>query len=80
MMEALASGNAGQLRLPPQKVASLERQALKLGLPTLGRALSLAARIDQAIKGMRPGDPWQGLAALTMLLAGEALPPLYEQL
>ncbi len=80
MMEALASGNSSQVRLPPQKVASLERQALKLGLPTLGRALSLAARVDQAIKGMRPGDPWQGLAALIMLLSGESLPALFDQL
>ena len=80
MMEALASGNSSQLRLPPQKVASLERQALKLGLPALGRALSLCARVDQAIKGMRPGDPWQGLAALIMLLSGNRLPGLFEQL
>lgn len=80
MMEALASGNSSHVRLPQQKIASLERQANRLGLPTLGRALSLAARTDQAIKGMRPGDPWQGLAALILLLGGGTLPALFDQL
>lgn len=80
MMEAFASGNRQGIRLPPQKIASLERQALKLGLPSLGQALSLSARIDQSIKGMRPGDPWQGLAALVLRLCGQPLPAPLEQL
>src|SRR5690606_5771491 len=80
MMEALASGGRQNVRLPPQKLDSLERQALSLGLPSLGQALSLCACIDQSIKGMRRGDPWQGLAALVMRLAGHPLPAPLEQL
>lgn len=80
MMEALVTGNSQSVRLPPQKVATLERHALKLGLPSLGQALSLAAHIDQSIKGMRRGSPWQGLAALVLRLAGSPLPESLEQL
>lgn len=80
MMEAFASGNSQGIRLPPQKIASLERKALQLGLPSLGQALSLSARIDQRIKGLRPGDPWQGLAALVLRLANQPLPFPLEQL
>lgn len=80
MMEALASGNGQSVRLPPQKLARLERHALSLGLPALGRALALAARVDQAIKGMGPGDPWQGLAALLLRLSGSPLPAVLEEI
>ena len=80
MMEAFASGNSQHVRLPPQKIASLERQANQLGLHGLGRALTLSARIDQSIKGMRAGDPWQGMAALILRLANSPLPDALEQL
>ena len=80
MMEALASGNSQSVRLPPQKIASLERQANRLGLRSLGQGLSLAARIDQSIKGMRRGNAWQGLAALVLHLGGKSLPEPLEHL
>lgn len=80
MLDALASGNAGAVRVPPRKLASMERLALSLGGASLARALALAARIDQMIKGMRPGDPWQGLAALVMRLGNHPLPPVLERL
>lgn len=80
MLEALATGNARSVRVPPRKLAAMERLALNLGAPSLGRALGLAARVDQMIKGMRPGDPWQGLTALVLRLGNRPLPPVLEQL
>lgn len=79
MLDALAAGNAGAVRVPPRKLAAMERLALGLGRDNIARALAMAARIDQMIKGMRPGDPWQGLAALVLRLGNRPLPPVLEQ-
>jgi DNA polymerase III subunit delta len=78
--EALISGHGHTIKLPQQKAAEAERHAIRLGLPAIGAALALAARIDQTIKGMRPGDAVSGVTALTLKLAGQPLPPLFEQL
>lgn len=80
IFEAFASGNGSTQRLPQQKAAEAERHALRLGLPNIGAALALAARIDQSIKGMRPGDPHSGNTALTLKLAGQPLAPIFEVL
>lgn len=77
-LEALASGQP--VRLPPRKQASASQHARRLGLPAIGAALALAGRIDQTIKGMRPGDPASGNTALALRLAGAPLAPLFEQL
>ena len=77
--EAFASGQGSSQRLPRQKALDAERHALRLGLPAIGAALALAARIDQTIKGMRPGSPASGNTALTLRLAGQPLPTLLEQ-
>jgi DNA polymerase III subunit delta len=80
IFEALISGHAHTVRLPQQKAAEAERHAIRLGLPAIGSALALAARVDQTIKGTRPGDAASGVTALTLKLAGQPLPPLFEQL
>ena len=77
-LEALASGQP--LRLPAHKQAIASKHVRRLGLPAIGAALALAGRIDQAIKGMRPGDPASGNTALALRLAGAPLAPLFEQL
>ena len=78
--EAFVSGHGSSQRLPQQKAAEAERHAIRLGLPAIGAALALAARIDQSIKGMRPGNPHSGNTALTMKLAGQPLPAIFELL
>jgi DNA polymerase III subunit delta len=78
--EAFVSGHGASQRLPQQKAVEAERHALRLGLPAIGAALALAARIDQTIKGMRPGEAESGNTALTLKLAGQPLPPIFEQL
>lgn len=80
MFEALVSGHGSSLRLPTQKYAQAERHAIRLGLPAIGSALALAARIDQTIKGMRRGDPRSGNTALALRLSGTPLAPVFEQL
>jgi DNA polymerase III subunit delta len=78
--EAFVSGHGSSQRLPQQKAAEAERHAIRLGLPAIGAALALAARIDQSIKGMRPGDPRSGNTALALKLAGQPLPAIFELL
>lgn len=50
----------------------VQRALSKQSLSTLESALLLVSRIDRSVKGWAPGDPWEGLAALIMLLAGHA--------
>ncbi|MEE4249539.1 MAG: DNA polymerase III subunit delta [Alcanivoracaceae bacterium] len=76
--EAFVSGHGSSQRLPPQKAAEAERHAIRLGLPAIGAALALAARIDQSIKGMRSGDAASGNTALALKLAGQPLPAIFE--
>jgi DNA polymerase-3 subunit delta len=74
ILAALASGDRQGLRLPPRKMAQAEQLAGRLGHASLDRALVLAASIDRAIKGMHPGNPWDGLSALVLRLSGQPLP------
>lgn len=77
-LDALATGGTPP-RLPPQRLRALQAQANRLPPRQLHRALALAIRADQAIKGMAPGDPWQHLASLALRLAGSPLPPTLER-
>lgn len=43
---------------------------------TFKHCLVEAARIDQAIKGLGPGDPWDGFSNLVLWLAGQVKPGL----
>ncbi|MBZ2188650.1 DNA polymerase III subunit delta [Alcanivorax sp. JB21] len=77
-MAAMAAGQAPG-GMPPQRLRQLEGLARKLGQDSLQQALILAARVDQTLKGMQGGDPWQHLTTLVMRLCGKPLPPLYER-
>lgn len=49
-------------------------QALRHHKPgTLRRLLRMAGRVDQIVKGARPGEPWNALLELTLALAGRPL-------
>lgn len=51
------------------------RRALKqLDMTQLEQGLLIARRADASAKGMGPGDPWQPLAELCLLLAGVTAP------
>lgn len=77
-LDALASGGAPP-RMPPQRLRALQAQANRLPPRQIHRALALAVRADQAVKGMAPGDPWQHLASLVLRLTGAPLPAGLEQ-
>ncbi|MEY1661299.1 DNA polymerase III subunit delta [Isoalcanivorax beigongshangi] len=65
-------------RLPPQRLRQLQQQARRLGPAGVQQAVALAARADQALKGMADGDPWQHLTSLVLRLGGQPLPAVLE--
>lgn len=77
-LDALASGGAPP-RMPPQRLRALQAQANRLPPRQIHRALALAVRADQTLKGMTPGDPWQPLASLVLRLTGAPLPASLER-
>lgn len=78
LLDTLATGGAPP-RLPPARLRALQAQASRLPPRQIHRALALAIRTDQTIKGMEPGDPWLHLAGLVMRLAGTPLPGVLEK-
>ena len=56
----------------------MEQAAGRATPAMLAQALQLAARLDRQVKGLRaeglPGDPWDGMLQLGLLLAGERPP------
>lgn len=77
-MMALLNGSDPGVRMPPQRLRTLEQHAGRLGPGNLQRALAQAAGIDRSIKGMGPASPWQGLASLVLRLSGSPLPASLE--
>ncbi len=77
-MCAMAEGLDPGVRMPPQRLRTLQARARKLGLPTLQRAQSLAARADQAIKGMSRDNPRDLITALLLRLCRHPLPEIME--
>lgn len=78
LLDTLATGGPPP-RLPPARLRALQAQASRLPPRQIHRALALAIRTDQTIKGMEPGDPWLHLAGLVMRLAGTPLPGVLER-
>ncbi len=60
---------ARELRLWGDKQRLAEPALRRIGPRKLMTALTECARIDQQIKGVANGDPWQALRGLAMLLA-----------
>ena len=56
-------------RVPRMRQAGVERALQRLPVPLLHALLQSCARIDRAIKGLVPGDPWLGLQAVADRLA-----------
>lgn len=56
----------------------MEQAAQRVSPERLSKALLLAARLDRQVKGLRaeglPGDPWDGLLQLGLLLVGDRPP------
>lgn len=55
---------------PDKRKALLQKALRRLSVKQLQDLLRLAARVDGAIKGMAPGDPWEGLLHIALGLAG----------
>ncbi|MCG5495720.1 DNA polymerase III subunit delta [Ectothiorhodospira variabilis] len=65
----------------PQRRQPIVRQALRRhGEMGLGRLLASCARVDRAIKGRHPGNPWDELLDLTLNLAGTRVVPDHSPL
>lgn len=61
-------------RVPRMRQAGVERALGRLPVPLLRVLLQSCARIDRAIKGLTPSDPWIGLAAVADKLAAGRAP------
>lgn len=79
-MAAMAEGLDPGIPMPPKRLQALRARAGKLGLPALQRGQALAARADQAIKGVLPDDPRALIAALLLRLCDQPLPENLEAL
>ncbi len=66
--------------LPPAKARLLEQARHRLRPADFADLQALAAVLDQQVKGLRHGDPWQTLELMLLRLAGQpGLPPLLSQ-
>lgn len=77
-MLALLDGSDPGVRMPPQRLRLLQQHAGRLGRDALQQALTRAAAVDRAIKGMSMLSPWQELATLVLRLSGHPLPQKLE--
>ena len=68
---AVASGQRPRRFLPPERVEAIARTAKRHSAESFGREVLRAHRIDRMIKGVEPGDPWDGLLELALGLAGK---------
>ncbi len=60
----------GYGRQAERRDSLLQSAAARMRRTPLGPLVAHAARVDRAIKGLGEGDAWDGLAALTAMLAG----------
>jgi DNA polymerase-3 subunit delta len=71
LMMAIDAGQRPRGFLAPERVSALGRGAKRLERAGLEQALLRAHRIDRMIKGVQAGDPWDGMLALALALAGK---------
>jgi len=71
---ALQAGEKPAYWMPPQKQRAMQGRARSLGLKKLHQGLSLAAGIDQSIKGIMPDSPWDLLADILLHLCDKPTP------
>ena len=68
---AVAAGQRPRRFLPPERLEAIARTAKRRSIESFDRELLRAHRIDRMIKGVEPGDPWDGLLELALALAGK---------
>jgi DNA polymerase III subunit delta len=69
-VQRLRTGAA--VRMPQPKARVFESARARLSAHDLDTLAHLGAVVDQQVKGMREGDPWQTLETMLLLLAGES--------
>ena len=62
-------------RVPRPRQEGVERALSRLPVGLVRGLLQGCARVDRAIKGLGPGDPWHGLAVIADRLAGAVAGP-----
>ena len=65
---AVQTGEKPAYWMPHQKQHAVQNRARSLGIRKLHQALSLAAGVDQSIKGVLPDNPWDLLTDILLLL------------
>jgi len=66
-------------RVPRPRQDGVERALARLQPGLLRGLLQACARIDRAIKGLGPGDPWHGLEVIADRLAGAVAGPVMRK-
>lgn len=69
MLIELSGAGSASPRLPPQRAQTIERALARLSPALLRSLLHRCTLVDQSIKGLAPGDPWQRLATIADALA-----------
>src|SRR5690625_2342557 len=77
---ALATGNKPQDYIHSSKLARYRQVAQRLGERSLMEAMAEIPMVDQALKGLLPGSPWQPLESLVLRLCGHPLPRQHERI
>jgi DNA polymerase-3 subunit delta len=66
---AARTGERTRRFLPPERVEAIARTAKRHDARSFEREVLRAHRIDRMIKGVEPGDPWDGILELALGLA-----------
>lgn len=77
---ALASGTKAQDYVHFSKQQQYQQVAQRLGARTIIEAMAQTALVDQALKGLLPGDAWQPLESLVLRLCGHPLNRQHERI
>jgi len=77
---AMATGERPTDFVLQNKRGAYQQLARHLGPRTLVEAMAQAALVDQTMKGMLPGDPWQPLTSLLLRLCGTPLARQHERI
>jgi len=71
LVMAARAGERPRRFLPPERMEAIARTAKRHDDRSFEREVLRAHRIDRMIKGVEPGDPWDGLLELALGLAGK---------
>lgn len=71
LMMAIAANQRPRRFLSPERMAVAQKSARRHDAPSFDRLMALAHRVDRMSKGVETGDPWNGVAELSLALAGK---------